>query len=866
MRVKAAVPLSQAFVDFKYCTEQELIPTGSEKFKLLCPFHDDHNPSLHIDNSRAIFRCFACGAAGSIIDLQMRKSGNQSVGNALRALSQRYPSIGRILKIQVPRGSSENASVDEGTEETKKIVLKKRLPRKIVITHTEIGKDVMKLIVPLYRNALYAEEFRPALDYMMEQRGFSLPTLRAFDCGFAPPSRTADFALSYLASCDIPAEHAVIAGVARQGENGSRLDLMKNRIVTPIKNAKGEVVSLAGRVIDGSKTKGPKYINGPETAMFKKSNILFGADLAKNAPSTKADYGYLVIVEGYMDAMMMFECSQGRVGCVATMGTALTLKQLHQAYSMLRDPADGKIIINFDSDDAGYAAVERMCENVFPCCECPHAVFIAFPPISVKDPDEFLSLTRRVDDYVAYLQKTTQPWYEWHGRQIVQREINRMMKREEEMGDDLDDEELTASKEAISMIEEPDTDLDFEDVNLVDRFRRDISQAFGAQPDLPMFSDMQLYEKKRARVSDEALDRLAEIVSRAESCMPAVNVPAITHSLADTLSRGRPEVMRIIYANLIERIEKRTRSWRQLSIPVTTYWMGVPPWLAKQLPKKKTVGMAKDADQYDIDGKSGLLKKMSDPAYRKRVLRKLEYERRHVIPFLESQKGERSKRLQAAPRRSGEEIVLQVLIFADEMDRLDCLQVLLEIMLRFEERKLPFWTSASREMLFDYIARVEGPASPEEIAAYGEGMEWWSEELEELFIPNDEERDLDWRSFRQKLHDSPIDAMMIVAGAIEEMAGMVQGMIAVDGSADTMEKLKDATRRNATEEARVLLAKQMAASSEMDRTKYMSPQALAEYNRYHEEKRKEKERKRIRDETIQEILSTPDGELPPFAR
>lgn len=861
-RVKQAIPLSQAFVDYAYCHEADLKSTAASKFKLVCPFHDDHNPSLHIDDNRAIFRCFACGAAGSIIDLQMRRSGNQSVGQALTALAQKYPPIAGILEItpsQYPnqKRAEGDASQDVFTDKQRVTPAKPAIPRKIIITHKEIGQEVLRHTTNLYQRALYDKSFRPALQYLMKQRGLSMPTIRAYGCGYAPPNRTADFAIGYLASLDIPPEHAVIAGIARESEDNVLLDIMRDRIVTPIKDDNGTVISLAGRVLSDANPKAPKYINGPETALFKKSNILFGADLAKNAPTTKADFGYVVVVEGYMDVMMMFECTQGRVGCVATMGTAMSTTQIHKAYDMLKDRADGKIIINFDGDAAGFAAVERMCENIIPRCENPHAVYISFPPYSVKDPDEFLSLTRRADDYVAYLQKTSQPWYEWHGKQIVRREVKRMNDLEKELGNELNDEELTASPEALKLIESGDANFDFRFGNVVDRLRDDMVVAYGAPNDFTRYARSK--KKKRARVSEEALDKLAEIVSRTSECLPSLNGAAVVQAFSDTLSRGEPELMRIIYANIIQRIDVLTKPWHHLSGPVQTHWMGIPPWLVKEMPRKKRQALEK-GEVYDQQGRAFSDREAMDPAFRKRRLNKVKFQRTHVIPELEKRKGERVKRLRAAPRRSAEEVVLQTLIFSEELERLDCLQCLLDIMVRFEERSLPFWTSAEREALFDYLARVEGPTAPEEMAAYCEGVDWWTDEIEELFRPASKEPDTHWRSVRGWLEKRPIETIKMVGAGIEEMAGLVQSVIALEDSRGNMAQLGDAAKRSSEEEARLLLARQLSKASEIDRTKFMSPYALETRKKEFAEEQAKRDSKTKLDNLIKKVLDSPGYE------
>lgn len=711
---------------------------------------------------------------------------------------------------------------------------------------------VLRHAVIHYQHALWDPSTPDALRYLVHHRRLSEPTLRAFAVGYALPSVTADLLQHALANQHLP-HQLVQAGLARSPQPGQVLDLFRARVVTPIRDLTGSTLAVAGRVLPPSHPRVPKYINGPETAVFRKKDALFGIDFAARAPSAQADHGYVVIVEGYMDVMTMFEMTEGRVACVATMGAAMSQSQLSKAYDLLKDPVDGKLIINFDADEAGITAVERLCHSIIPQSECPHIVYIAIPPPPVKDPDEFLRLVGKADEYVMYLLESALPWYEWLGDRIVQEELERMISVRPQTLDwtsQIQDDDIEPS--TLRTIGSSEDKFDFLHAEFLRKQRDDMLVSFGAPVDVPKARQNMPAEWK---CSEEVVERLSEIIVSAQKCLPGLNTSALVQSWADSLSLGKPKVLLSLFAKIIQRCEELSRPWRELTVPVQVSWMPPPAWIVNDLPKKKAEEI-RSSMGYDVSNDVIELEAfLSDPKRMKRSSDKMDFQAKYVIPRLREGQCEQSRRLKVAPRRSAEEITLRALIFCSEVDRLDGLQQMLDVMVRCQERGLPFWTSAEREALFDYLCNVEGSKSPEEMAADLDEKEWWNSEIEELFIPIEEESDMEWRAIRNLEIKHPVKVITTTAMSVETMAGKVRSRIALQESGEIMKQLLEESKGGKGlddvngelprfDDLKELMAKQISLKKEIDRSRYMTPEEIAEREQDRKERIEKVERER----------------------
>lgn len=296
----------------------KLVRSG-RNWKVCCPFHGEKTPSLYIYDDH--YHCFGCGAHGDAISYIM-----QSEGVGFREAVERLASeAGMEVPADDPR-QVEKARVRQTLH------------------------DVMDEVQAIYRSRLYQPEGRAGLDYL-QKRGLSEETLERFGLGWSGDGRSL---LKALEGKNITAATLVQVGLMRTDENGHpKGELFFNRVMFPIRDRKGRIISFGGRVLgDGQ----PKYLNGPETEIFSKRRTLFNIDLARQAIHKGAK---AVVVEGYMDVIAMAQA--GFAGAVAPLGTALGDEQLELLWRMTDTP-----IICFDGDGAGQRAALRSCEVALP--------------------------------------------------------------------------------------------------------------------------------------------------------------------------------------------------------------------------------------------------------------------------------------------------------------------------------------------------------------------------------------------------------------------------------------------------------------------------------------------------------------------
>lgn len=676
-----------------------------------------------------------------------------------------------------------------------------------------------------------------------------------------------------------PPEHAVIAGLARRGREKPEFvyDVFRDRVVTPIRNLKGETLAHAGRLLaDKAKSdRVPKYVNGPETEIFKKRDVLFGIDIAKNAQSAKVKYedeetgtgelGYVLMVEGYLDVMTIYEHTKGSVACVATMGTSVSTKQLEAAYDLLEDPVDGKIIINFDGDDAGIAAAERLCDSVIPDSTCAHVVHIAVLPPEVKDPDEFLRTCGSGDDYTAYLLEVALPWYDWRGRRLIIEEqlmSDKTTVQEDDVLAPAEGEELSGNqqeRQEREMINLDSRDQSF-DIQLGEYMKQqgdEMLVAFGAPPELIKRSSDR--PKSGLSVSKDIIEALAKVLESAQRSIPGLNSGAVVHAWADSLSRSDAMAITPLYKEIIKRAEELSTSWLEISPGAQIKWMSPPPWIVEDLPGRKQRSIRRASGLTIAGHDMDLEAFMSDRKLVDKTLKRLKAQEAEVIPHIQKNRSERLEMLKAAPRRAAEEMILRCLIFASEADRLDALDKLLGVMVWCQERDLPFWTSNGRESLFEYLADAEGPIASEEMAAYLEEADWWNTEAEQLFVPVEDEIDDHWKTLRAIEIANPVAVVESTARCVAEMAGKVASRLALMETGDLTEKMLEKSKKNEFDEFDTLLARQISLRRAVNKTKYLNPEE-EEMARKEEEKRiKELEQERLR-QTILKQLET--GSVP----
>ncbi len=300
--------------------EQLALTRKGKEFLCLCPFHDDHRPSMHVVPEKQIYKCFSCGAGGDVFSFVMNYH-KMTFPESLKYLADR---AGIALEA-VERDPAEGPSD------------RQRLT------------DAHQRALAFFQKALdEAETGRVARDYI-EQRGISREMLLAFQIGYAPQGWD-NLATAMRQRRWDPKGMAAAGLVARSEKTGNLFDRFRHRLIFPICDALGRPIAFGGRKLDEQDE--PKYLNSPEHALFNKSATLYGLHLAKKAI---IDSGAAVIVEGYTDVIA---CHQAGVcNVVATLGTALTPQHARQ----LRRYAK-KVVLIFDADEAGQKAADRALE------------------------------------------------------------------------------------------------------------------------------------------------------------------------------------------------------------------------------------------------------------------------------------------------------------------------------------------------------------------------------------------------------------------------------------------------------------------------------------------------------------------------
>jgi DNA primase len=315
-----------------------LRPKGRE-FAGLCPFHDDHSPSMSVSPVKQIYKCFSCGAGGDAFAFVMNYH-KMTFPEALRHLAERAG-----ITLQGPGSGDRGSGLDEQPSERKRIAA--------------ANAQALEFFRALYRHEHHG---RIARDYVQE-RHISPQMVEQFAIGYAPDrwdglatmiqSRGWDRRGFELAGLISPRKNEESGNRSQEsGQDAARgfYDRLRHRLIFPIFDAIGRPIAFGGRKLRAEDE--PKYLNSPETALFNKSATLYGLHLAKKPI---IDRRVAVIVEGYTDVIACHQAGEANV--VATLGTALTMDHVRE----LRRYAD-KVVLIFDADAAGQKAADRSVE------------------------------------------------------------------------------------------------------------------------------------------------------------------------------------------------------------------------------------------------------------------------------------------------------------------------------------------------------------------------------------------------------------------------------------------------------------------------------------------------------------------------
>ena len=305
----------------------QLKSAGGGQKKGLCPFHDEKSPSFHVTPSKGYFHCFGCQTGGDVIAFLM-KIDHLTFTETIERLADR---IGYTLRYEESGSAPSGPSVN----------------RSRLVAANALAATFFQEQLNTSPDAAHGRD-------LLTKRGFDKSACETFGVGYAPDSW--DSLTKYLRAAGYTIEELELAGLSKMGERGP-IDKFRNRLTWPIRDISGDVVGFGARKLaSDEEDQGPKYLNTSETPIYKKSQVLYGLDMAKKEIAKKRQ---VVIVEGYTDVMAAHLA--GITTAVATCGTAFGAEHIRIIRRLLMDDDAfrGEVIFTFDGDAAGQKAAMR---------------------------------------------------------------------------------------------------------------------------------------------------------------------------------------------------------------------------------------------------------------------------------------------------------------------------------------------------------------------------------------------------------------------------------------------------------------------------------------------------------------------------
>jgi DNA primase len=333
-------------------SETVVLKRSGKDYKGLCPFHNEKTPSFYVNREKGIYKCFGCGEGGDVFSFVQKVRGLDFIAS-VKELAHKY----NVALVETPE---ERQDYDKRTS--------------ILLLYQQACQYYSKLLED-------PKEGKIARDYL-NQRSVSDEVINKFKLGYAPNAW--DGLLRFLTSANkVTADTLVEAGlVRRQTEGSGYFDLFRNRLIIPICDEQGRVIAFGGRTLEDDQI---KYLNSPETPIYKKGQHLFAFHLAKEGIKNQ---DAVIVTEGYFDAITPHQ--YGFHNTVATLGTALTSQQ---AKLLVRYTESKRVYLAFDSDSAGLKAVERGGETLNQVAEGVGIDLRVIVTPGGKDPDECLKAT-----------------------------------------------------------------------------------------------------------------------------------------------------------------------------------------------------------------------------------------------------------------------------------------------------------------------------------------------------------------------------------------------------------------------------------------------------------------------------------------
>ena len=316
------------------------IKKAGKEFKACCPFHNEKTPSFTVSPEKGFYHCFGCGAHGTALGFLMDYERLTFV--------EAIEEVAKMLGVNVPKRKEDIAKSKERSS----------------------LKGLLQNISSYYEQNL--KDSNKAIKYL-KSRGIDGKTAKHYALGFSKDSWD-DITNKFGATQD-DKKKLLACGLLIEKDDGGFYDRFRNRLMFPIKNNKGEIVGFGGRIIDDEE---PKYLNSPETSLFKKGELLYGLYESKKSI---ADQRKAIIVEGYTDVIGLY---QNKIGnSLATLGTATTEIHINKIFRI-----SDQIIFCFDGDNAGKKAAKKAMELCLPLVrKNKEARFLI---LEDDDPDDFI--------------------------------------------------------------------------------------------------------------------------------------------------------------------------------------------------------------------------------------------------------------------------------------------------------------------------------------------------------------------------------------------------------------------------------------------------------------------------------------------
>ena len=316
------------------------IKKAGKEYKACCPFHNEKTPSFTVSPEKGFYHCFGCGAHGTALGFLMDYERLTFV--------EAIEELAKMVGIPVPK-TKEDRVVNKENNDLKSLL-------------SRVSKHYEKNL----------KESTIAIEYF-KSRGIDGETARHYALGFAKKSY--DDILKNFGKTDKDRKQLLACGLLTEKDDGGYFDKFRNRVMFPIRNNRGEVVGFGGRVITDEE---PKYLNSPETILFKKGELLYSLFESKKSI---AESNSAIIVEGYTDVIGLYQFGVGN--SLATLGTATTGNHINKIFRI-----SDQIIFCFDGDDAGRKAAEKAMKLCLPLVRKNKEAY--FLILEDEDPDEFI--------------------------------------------------------------------------------------------------------------------------------------------------------------------------------------------------------------------------------------------------------------------------------------------------------------------------------------------------------------------------------------------------------------------------------------------------------------------------------------------